>query len=103
MHQTCPHCGAVLPAVKDAFCGSCGEPLDGPSDPSPPPSLRIEKPAPGPSPLRYALAVMIFFALMAGLLVLLFAERLFPDKPPDPGPRSPRVVPGRQADPADPK
>ena len=26
--STCPHCGAQLPPVQDAFCSSCHEPLD---------------------------------------------------------------------------
>lgn len=26
--QTCPHCGVALPAVQDAFCSECRNPLD---------------------------------------------------------------------------
>lgn len=26
--QACPHCGAALPAVQDAFCSECRNPLD---------------------------------------------------------------------------
>src|SRR5262245_28594933 len=29
----CPHCGAALPAVVDAFCPECRRPLDDPPDP----------------------------------------------------------------------
>ena len=28
MPENCPHCGAVLPLVGDAFCSQCREPLD---------------------------------------------------------------------------
>ena len=24
----CPHCGDKLPLARDAFCGTCGEPVD---------------------------------------------------------------------------
>jgi len=27
---TCPHSGSTLPIVRDAFCATCGEPLDEP-------------------------------------------------------------------------
>ncbi len=26
----CPHCGDKLPLARDAFCSTCGEPLDEP-------------------------------------------------------------------------
>ena len=28
--QACPHCGATLPYVRDAFCPECDKPLDEP-------------------------------------------------------------------------
>ena len=28
MAEVCPHCGAALPAVRDAFCSACGNGLD---------------------------------------------------------------------------
>jgi hypothetical protein len=28
--QACPHCGAALPYVRDAFCPECNQPLDEP-------------------------------------------------------------------------
>lgn len=29
---TCPHCGAELPPVDDAFCNTCFEPLNEPPE-----------------------------------------------------------------------
>jgi predicted amidophosphoribosyltransferase len=31
-NNTCPHCGDRLPIVRDAFCITCGEPLDEPPE-----------------------------------------------------------------------
>jgi hypothetical protein len=33
--ENCPHCGVAVPAVGDAFCATCHEPLDEPP-PQPP-------------------------------------------------------------------
>src|SRR5437762_999619 len=30
--ERCPHCGIKLPIVRDAYCGTCGEPLDEPPE-----------------------------------------------------------------------
>jgi predicted amidophosphoribosyltransferase len=32
MSDNCPHCGSKLPFVRDAFCVTCGEPLDEPPE-----------------------------------------------------------------------
>ena len=30
MQRTCPHCAAVLPPVRDAYCSECGNCIDEP-------------------------------------------------------------------------
>jgi predicted amidophosphoribosyltransferase len=40
--NTCPHCGSKLPWVRDAFCGTCHEPLD---EPPPVPRTSAEQEA----------------------------------------------------------
>ena len=30
--ERCPHCGSKVPLVRDAFCVTCGEPLDEPPE-----------------------------------------------------------------------
>lgn len=40
----CPHCGSVLPSIRDAFCPECRQGLDEP--PSKPPPFDLESSAP---------------------------------------------------------
>jgi hypothetical protein len=65
MSMSCPHCGASLPAVGDAFCPECHEALD-----EPPTAPRASGPA---QPAQAGVATPVvrylgWFFLVAGLV-----------------------------------
>ena len=81
--QTCPHCGAALPHVHDAFCPECAEPLDEPpSRPAPqevkqsgaPEGAPLSGPGLAYSPLAHAaLVVGVLFALIGCVVSAVWA------------------------------
>ena len=83
--QACPHCGAALPYVRDAFCPECAEPLDDPSVEGAPPSrpgfaysslegAPLSRPGFAYSPLaRVALLVGVLFSLIGCVAVGVWA------------------------------
>jgi hypothetical protein len=83
MIQLCPHCGATLPWVVDAFCPGCRKRLDespaadtdsaAPSDGVPPRTVVVDIPTPSGATWFFVWGVLV---ALSGLLVRWYARRL---------------------------
>jgi hypothetical protein len=65
MSETCPHCGAELPATHDAFCPNCRNALDEPpATPNAPERWRAD----GGARTTFALKVIGWFLIVAAMV-----------------------------------
>jgi hypothetical protein len=63
--DTCPHCGFRLPAVVDAFCPECREPLDEPPEQ---PALARDTSQRPAKPIGTVTAVCLILGGLAGVV-----------------------------------
>ncbi len=69
MPSQCPHCGASLPIVLDAFCPNCRQPLD--EQPSATTSCNESRPRPGVNFLGLMGMIGGLAAMTTGLFALI--------------------------------